>query len=69
LITQELWDACEQATVKRTIHRQSNEKFRPYLLRGLVYRQNCTTNITDDVNFRTRGKMYGQTQREAFSYY
>ncbi len=69
LIDMEIWQSCQRATERRGLHRQATEKYRPYLLRGLVYCYNCTTNITEAVNFRKRGKMYGQTQKVTYSYY
>jgi DNA invertase Pin-like site-specific DNA recombinase/transcription initiation factor TFIIIB Brf1 subunit/transcription initiation factor TFIIB len=69
IITPELWDACQQSAGKRGFHRQGTEKYRPYLLRGLVYCQHCVSTTTAEVNFRARGKMYAHTQRERYSYY
>lgn len=69
IVSRDLWNACERAAARRTIHQQSTSKYRPYLLRGLLYCHHCTSTVTDEVNFRARGKMYGQTQRNKYPYY
>lgn len=54
LISQELFDRCQEVRRNRATHRQATPKYVPYLLRGLVYCYRCCTSQPQEVPFPPR---------------
>ena len=51
-----------KARAKRRSHCQATKRYRPYLLRGIVYCYRCCSNPPEGKTFRYYGKMRGQAQ-------
>ncbi len=64
VIEQELFDRCMAERRKRSRHMQAIPKYNPYLLRGLIYCHQCSTNRPEGQAFRSYGKMRPQSQRK-----
>ena len=70
VIDPELFERCQKVRDERSTHRQGPSKYRPYLLRGLIYCQRCCSHPPDNADFPSWGKMICQTQRPSnHSYY
>lgn len=63
VIDKELFDRCQQIRETRNFHHQSPTRYKPYLLRGLVYCHRCCTNPVTNADFPSWGKMICQTQQ------
>ena len=58
VISEELFNQCREAANRRRIHRQAAAKYRPYLLRGLIYCHECCTRDLGDIPaYHSYGKM------------
>ncbi len=64
LISQELFDRCQEVRRSRAVHRQATPKYVPYLLRGLAYCYRCCTSQPQEVPFPAFGKMRCQAQKK-----
>ncbi len=63
IIDRELFEHCQQVHEQRGFHRQSQAKYNPYLLRGMVYCHRCCTNPIANAEFPAWGKMFCQKQQ------
>lgn len=62
VIDSDLFEKCKQAREGRNVHRQAEWKYKPYLLRGLIYCPACCSHPPSDSDFPSWGKMFFQTQ-------
>ena len=69
VISQELFDRCQEVRAKRASHRQATARYNPYLLRGLVYCYRCCNSAPMEVPFPAFGKMRCQAQARGHLYY
>ena len=63
LISDELFEKCQEVRRKRAKHRQATNKYNPYLLRDIVYCYRCCTNHPGGKVVPSYGKMRPQAQR------
>ena len=64
VISEELFERCQQVRAKHCSHRQITSRYNPYLLRDLIYCYRCTSHPPTGETFRTYGKMRPQAQRK-----
>ncbi|MCB9140449.1 MAG: recombinase family protein [Caldilineaceae bacterium] len=70
LISDELFDKCQEVRRKRASHRQATTKYNPFLLRDIVYCYRCCTNHPDHEVVPSYGKMRGQSHTgNSYLYY
>jgi site-specific DNA recombinase len=68
VISEELFESCQQVRAKRRSHRMATPKYRPYLLRTLVYCHNCCSNPPEGKTFRLYGLMRPQSVSKESNY-
>ena len=64
LISQALFDRCQEVRGTRVTHRQATPKYVPYLLRGLIFCYRCCTSQPQQVPFPAFGRMRCQAQKQ-----
>ena len=64
LISEELFDQCQQVRAERCSHRQATSRYNPYLLRDLIYCYRCASHPPEGETVRTYGKMRPQAQKK-----
>jgi len=64
----ELFEQCQAIRAERTKDRQSQNAFAPYLLRGMVYCEHCSTHRSPETDFPGRGRMRCQHNRNKLYY-
>ncbi|MCP4416284.1 MAG: recombinase family protein [Chloroflexi bacterium] len=68
VISEELFERCQQVRAKRRSHHMATPKYQPYLLRTLIYCHNCLSNPPEDKTFRLFGMMRPQSQSKGSKY-
>jgi hypothetical protein len=68
VISEELFEKCQQVRAKRRSHRKPTPKYQPYLLRNLVYCHRCCSHPPEGKTFPQYGKMRPQSQSERHKY-
>jgi site-specific DNA recombinase len=58
IIDEALFAQCQQVRKDRSNYRRTNTPAASFLLRGLIYCYRCSTNIDENNNFSSRGKIY-----------
>jgi site-specific DNA recombinase len=64
IISQELFDRCQEVRQERAAHRQATPKYNSYLLRNMIYCYRCCNNAPTDYSFPAYGKMRAQSQKD-----
>lgn len=62
VIDPDLFERCQQVRASRRTHRKATPKYRPYLLRNLVYCYRCCSTPQEGKAFAQYGKMRPQAQ-------
>lgn len=62
VISEELFERCQQVRAKRRSHRQATKRYNPYLLRGILYCHRCCSSPPKGKSFRQYGKMRAQSR-------
>lgn len=69
IISQELFDLCQQVRAGRAVHRQPTPKYNSYLLRDLIYCYRCCANAPTEYSFPSYGKMRAHCQTKKYGEY
>lgn len=69
VISQELFDRCQEIRHAKAVHHEYYPKHRIYLLRDLVYCAECIANMPVDVQDEEYGKMRPHTMHSDYRYY
>jgi DNA invertase Pin-like site-specific DNA recombinase len=64
VISEDLFNQCQEIRYKRAGHHQPTVKYNPYLLRDIVYCYQCCGNQPDGKTAPSYGKMRAQTRRD-----
>ncbi len=69
VISQELFDRCQQVRHAKAVHHEYYPKHRVYLLSDLIYCADCVANMPADVEDDAYGKMRPHTMHSDYRYY
>lgn len=69
LISEDLFNTCQLARKGRVVHRQAASKYRPFLLRDMVYCYRCASNPPAEYSFPAYGKLRAHTVKRSYGEY